>query len=782
VKNNILLLLPHPQADSAKNLLKNMLNNSGILYSDCSVLYLNSSRGFADLYEDKKKKNPTEKLLKMRAKISEKIAIKNPNIVVCFGSECLKAITNYNSVTAWRGSVIIGDHGQKILPTYQAEGILKLYGNRPICELDLSKAKRESYSREFDLQEPTMTLLPSYGQVIEWFDQMYQDNPDRVAFDIETTYETFIVRSIGLAYKIGEEIKTISVPFTVSSPAQAITNSKFIKINNYNISCLTPYFFPLQEVTVLDLFAKLFANEKIAKVGQNSVAFDQVILEELYGFVFKNHMFDTMHAHHLCYLEFPKSLDFMTTFYTRYPNYWSNKITNDDKSNGRYNCWDCTVTLECSYVLESELKSLGMYKLYTDYIHPVLFSLARMSQVGTRLNMDKRNKLKEVFQKEIDEINKWTEKKYAKKINFDSPKQVKELLYEKEKFPEQIGKNKKVTTDAEALKKLVKRYPREEVLKKLLRYRKVSKLVGTYLSSRVSEDGALRTSFDASGTGTGRISSSQSIKKEGANLQNIPYSIRPLFIAREGYTLIEGDLSQAETLVVAELLARLGYPSLVERYEDPAFDIHSWAASGIFNRPAVDIDKSQRNIGKLSNHSGNYGAGPGVLVSQSIKREIEYNGQIGIDYAFSKRILEKRHTQLPGLKVWWADVERRLKTTRCIETIFGRKRYFFGRLDKETYRTAYAFEPQSTIGDLTNRIIIRLDKKLESSLLIPDFHILMQVHDSIMFEVPDACVSESIRIFRECAKIPMHFNYDRKPLIVPLDVCVGKVWGEMTEV
>jgi DNA polymerase-1 len=533
----------------------------------------------------------------------------------------------------------------------------------------------------------------------------------------------------------------------------------------------------MQEVTILDRFDQLFRDPTIQKVGQNSVGFDQVILEETYGFQFVNHFMDTMHAHHTCYLEFPKSLDFLTTFYTRFSNYWSKKETANDKSNSIYNCWDCVVTLECSHAIEWELKSLGMYDLYFNHIHPLEFALARMSNNGMLIDMEERERREKAAVVELNEISLWFEEKYKTKINLDSPKQVKELLYEREKFPIQLSKTKSITTDAEALKKLSKRFPREEVLTKMLRYRTIGKLCRTYYRAKVDADSCIRTSFNPSGTDTGRLSSSSNIKDTGSNLQNVPPIVRPLHIAREGCTFIEGDLSQAETLVVAQLLAKMGYRTLVEKYKDPSFDIHKWAAAGIYDICETEVVKAQRDCGKLSNHSGNYGAGPGVLVSQSIKRGVSINGSLGIDYALSKTILEKRHKLLPGLKKWWKQIEDTLRTTRCLTTIFGRKRYFFGRLDESTYRTAYAFEPQSTVGDLCNRIIVALDKRLP-----PTCRLVLSVHDSIMIEVPDALVMQIVELFRECARIPLQYLEGEEPLIIPLDIKIGKKWGELLEV
>ena len=177
----------------------------------------------------------------------------------------------------------------------------------------------------------------------------------------------------------------------------------------------------------------------------------------------------------------------------------------------------------------------------------------------------------------------------------------------------------------------------------------------------------------------------------------------------------------------------------------------------------------ERAVGKLRNHSGNYGAGPGVLVNEAIKREIP-----GITYKFSKQILEAGHRQVPGLKKWWRHVERTIRTARSLETCLGRKRYFFGRFEHATYRAAYAHEPQSTCGDVNNEIFFKCDELLEHG------YPLIQVHDETVLEVPDEYVDEAVKRFQEFARTPLFIN--DVPLFIPLDISIGKNWGKMTEV
>lgn len=755
-------------------LIKNILNNCGISFDKCFCTALvphEIKSGFFDsFYLDKKKTQPTKELEDYRKNLQEKILNIRPNIVLLLGTEPLKAILNKYSIKDWRGS-ICKFNNIKVIPTFHPRYLFKVYSDRLLCELDCKKVREQSYTKEIiNVNEPEIVVNPSYEITIDWLQRLKKDKASRVSFDIETTFDNFSIRTLGLAYKRNDnKIKSISIPFMKNSYTSGFNIAK-----GANVLSITPnndyvsYFDPRQELVIHDLVNDIFSDEKIQKVGQNSISFDQPILENQFLYTFKNHFMDIMHAHHVCYLELPKGLDFLCSFYTNYSNYWSDKVTGDDRSNAIYNCWDAVVTLECAEMIEKELKEMSLDSLYFDHIHPLCFALTRAGEYGVAYDKELAETMKIAYQKELDLINIKAKEIIKKDCNLSSPTQLKELLYDELKYPKQFAKDgSSITTDAEAIKKLLVKYPDDEILKVILKHRELSKVISTYLEIQLDGDGIMRTNFNASGTDTGRISSSTTLRGTGSNLQNVPKDLRNLFVARAGCTLIKGDLSQAETLVVKELLSKHGDDTLAKRYEDPKFDIHAWAAAAIFEIKESEVTKQQRQVGKLANHSGNYGAGPNVLVSQAIKR-----GVSGITYQFSKTILEQRHKYLPGLRRWWKACEDELKKTRTITTALGRKRIFFGRLDESTFRTAYAFEPQSIVGDVANRILTTLDRKLPS-----DCRVVLQVHDEVVFECPDSKIEECLKIFKEAAKIEIHVNKDRKPLIIPIDISYGKKWG-----
>jgi DNA polymerase-1 len=360
-----------------------------------------------------------------------------------------------------------------------------------------------------------------------------------------------------------------------------------------------------------------------------------------------------------------------------------------------------------------------------------------------------------------------------------SPKQVQQLLYEKLRFPVVYHhKTKKATADEDALLRLSAKYPNEPALRMIIEYRKISKMISTFIDVKVDVDGAMRCSYNASGTITGRISSSKTIWGTGMDLHNIPTgytpgvpSTRHLYIARPGCLFVKGDLKQAEAMVVAWILKSLGDDTLYDLYKDPAFDIHRWcAARFVYQIPEDQVTKEQRQQGgKLANHSGNYMAGPGVM-----ERRARQMGYEGFSFRFCKEILERRAAGIPGLRVWWNEVERQVKATRMLQTCFGRRLHFFERLEGDELRSAVAFEPQSTVGDVCNEMFIRLSN---SNVYYP----LLTTHDEIVVECQDKnsglVAAEMLRM----AKISLAIRPNVEPLIIPIEISIGKNWRDTEE-
>ncbi len=771
-----------PFIGHAGKLLKQMAAHSSIDYSKCYVTNVSNERppgnDFTFFYSDKNRNEPNAKLTMLWAKLRHKIEEIKPNVVIALGAEALRAITGERKISQWRGTIMMYK-GIKIIPTYHPAYVMRVYGDHPIVELDFSKALRESDYPEYREPKVDITIRPNFSQVISWLDKV--ENYKRISFDIETLTDKLIMRCISLSVKLEcNTYSAISIPFIVlskSSLTSISSDNKLVKLGKVSDS-VSSYWSIEDEIVILTKLSKIF-NSNIEVVGQNSISFDAPIIRDQLDIQIKNHYMDTMHAWHVLYSEFPKSLSFLCSVLTNHRNYWTNKNTGIDDSEWKYNCYDSIVTLEVSYVIEDYLREENLLDFYFKNTHRLAFALSDAQEYGILFDVEEQKHMIVVFEAAIDKVKKEINVLCGYEINPGSPKQVKKLLYSKLRFPTMHMKGK-VTVDEVALRKLEKRYPNEIILSKIIGYRKVVKLVGTYLNVNIDEDSRMRTSYNASGTKGARISSSKTLRGTGLDLQNIPagrsrgvVNIRHLFIAGKNKKLVKGDLSQAETRIVSEILYRCGDNTLHELYKNPNFDIHKWMATFIYGKIVDAIIKLERDVGKLANHSGNYGAGPNVLMAKALKDGIE-----GIDYNFAQLIMLARHRAIPGLKVWWSTVERQLRQTRILTTCLGRKRIFFGRLDDTTYRDAYSFEPQSTCGEVCNIIFTALREQFIERRL-NNCHVILQNHDEVVVECLSYRVSLVAKMMKDAANIPLYIN--KEPLIIPIDISVGDNWRDMEE-
>jgi len=768
-----------PFVGASGHLLRQMLQHSGIDFNSCFVTNVSPERPpngkFMYFYEGKKHNEPSERLIKWRKELRDKIERLKPNVVVILGAEALKAITNKKGIEAWRGSVLTYKN-VKLIATYHPSAVIRKYSFHPIVEMDLAKANRESQYPDVRYDKYSIISKPSLTQTLKWLEEC--SNYPRVGWDIETVGQH--VRCVGLARGGSDNPEAFVIPFIKFPSTDMVMpgTKNIIRIGNVSEE-MSSYWNEHDELLVLNALDKVMSSKMIQKVGHNSISFDSPIMLKEFKMETNNHSMDTMHAFHLLYSELPMGLKFLNTIMLNIPNYWTGKETVSDESEWHYNGLDAICTLLISYKLDEELHDASMMGLYRS-INDLAIALTRVQERGITIDTVARDKMIVEQRQKLEDIAKRIAISAAlatgnpiNTFNPNSPKQVKELLYDTLKFPTMFDKGK-VSTGEVALRKLVKRYPKEIVINDIINYRKVSKLINTFLDINLDDDGRMRTCYNASGTKSGRISSSKTLWKTGMNLQNIPVgkskgveNIRNIFVPIKNKVFIKADLSQAEALVVAEILHRHGDPTLRNLHKSKDFDIHSWMIDQLYKYTGIASLKDRRDIGKLANHSGNYGAGPNVLVNKAAKEEIE-----GIDYKIAQSIIVARHKAIPGLRIWWKWVERQLRKTRTLSTCFGRTRYFFGRLDETTFRDAYSFEPQSIVGDVTNKILTKIEMNPDSKL-----DVLLQVHDEVDGECYDEDVDAVNDEIQKASIIPLFIN--DIPLIIPMDIEVGTNWRDV---
>lgn len=730
-----------PFVGGSGKILNWLLQDAGINREECFITNVMTVRpvnnDFGHFYEDASRKHPRDILLEGYDRLKNEILDVKPNVIVVFGNEALKALTGLTGITKKRGSVHLYEDRFKVIPTIHPAAVMRMWEYRPLVLFDLKKALKESESPDYRITNRLWIKVRTLPE-LKAYVTSYLTYAKYLAFDIETC---------------NNQISCISF---ASDPYNAFT----IPIHIYDKSFWTPE----EELQVWSLIKTLLESD-IKKIAQNA-SFDMFFLQTTVGIKVKSLWMDTMNAHHMNYPELPKALDLLCSIYTDQP-YYKDMISDDIY---HYNCLDSMITFECAMKIEEELKESGMDELYHTHINSLIAPLLDMQIRGVRIDMKKKVLAAESAREDIKVSQKRLDEAVGYALNVNSPKQMKDFLYQDLQMPSIISrKTGTVTTDEAALHKLAKQYP-NPVFDLILHIRGQRKLLSTYLESSTDADGRFRCSYILFGTETGRIASKQSVYGTGGNLQNVPKGIaREIFIPDEDKMFISADLSQAEARVVAYLADET---RLIKAFEAGG-DVHRRVASIMFDKPEDKVTHKERELGKRIVHASNYGMGAGKMAELS-----------DISYHEAEEKMNLYHNHFPKIRIWHMEIERQLKKTRTLTTPLGRKRMFFGRWNAALLRDAYAYIPQSTVADITLRGMLNL------YIYLPvECDIVFNIHDEIVIQVPiddpimSGCGNEGWHkkikeIVIKRMTIPIQIK--ERTLVIPISIKIGMNWNEVS--
>jgi DNA polymerase-1 len=351
-------------------------------------------------------------------------------------------------------------------------------------------------------------------------------------------------------------------------------------------------------------------------------------------------------------------------------------------------------------------------------------------------------------------------------FNINSPRQLSDVLFNRLQLPKPVkyGKGKTVSTAVDVLEELAERH---DVPRLVLEYRQLSKLKSTYVDALPAmvdaRTGRLHTTFNQTGTSTGRLSSTN------PNLQNIPIrtelgrEIRAAFIAEPGHVLLAADYSQIELRLLAHFSED---PLLVEAFRR-GDDIHRLTAAEVFGVPPLAIDAEHRRRAKAVNFGIVYGLSPFGLAQQ-----------LGIETREARKFIDNYFEKYQGVRRF---IDRTLEETRReqrVRTLFGRVRPIPDINSKNpnqrgfAERTAVNTPLQGTAADLIKVAMIHIDAELLARRLRT--RMTLQVHDELVFEAPE----DEVETVRALVKDKMEHAHK---LLVPLvvDVGVGKNWRDL---
>ncbi|MEE8246305.1 MAG: DNA polymerase I [Alphaproteobacteria bacterium] len=538
----------------------------------------------------------------------------------------------------------------------------------------------------------------------------------------------------------------------------------------------TPRQIPLKQA--LDALKPLLADPGVLKVGQN-IKYDMLVLARYGAHVAP--VDDTMllsyvlegglHGHGMDELA-RLHLGVDTIKFKEVAGTGKSQITFDKVPLHKaldYAAEDADVTLRLYGVLKPRLVPERMTTVYETLERPLIPVLSDMERAGIKVARDDLRRLSNDFAQRAAELEEEIHKLVGRPFTIGSPKQLGEILFDEMGLQGgRKGKSGAYSTGADVLEGLAAQG--HDLPARVLDWRQLTKLKSTYtdaLQEQINpETGRVHTSFSQAGASTGRLASSN------PNLQNIPVrteegrKIRHAFIAEAGHTLVSVDYSQIELRLAAHVAE---VESLRQAFL-AGQDIHAITASQVFGVPVEGMDPMIRRQAKAINFGIIYGISAFGLANN-----------LGIPQAEAKAYIEAYFERYPGIRAYMDRTKAACREHGYVETMFGRKVHMPGIKDKNPARRNFAERAainaplQGSAADIIRRAMIRVPPALAKARL--GARMLLQVHDELLFEVPEAEVDETAAVVKrvmETACAPV------VELSVPLtaEVGIGPNWAE----
>jgi len=596
-----------------------------------------------------------------------------------------------------------------------------------------------------------------YETILEWpqFDAWLEqlEQAELFAFDTETTSLNYMDAAIvGLSFAV-QAGRAAYVPVAHSYPG-------------------APAQLPRDEV--LSKLKPLLESPRHLKVGQN-LKYDMSVLAN-YDITLRGIAHDTMLESYV--LDSTATRHDMDSLSLKYLGHKTikyeevagkgakqigfNEVALDEAA--PYAAEDADITLRLHQTLWPRLEEIpALAELYKVMEVPLLSVLSRMERNGVLVDSAMLQQQSGELSAKMDEIEKEAIDEAGEPFNLASPKQIQGILFDKLGLPvlKKTPKGQPSTAE-EVLAELAQDYPLPRLI---LEHRSLSKLKSTYtdkLPLMVNpHSGRVHTSYHQAVAATGRLSSSD------PNLQNIPVRseegrrIRQAFIAPGGGRILAADYSQIELRIMAHLSGDEGLLKAFAAGED----IHRATAAEVFETPLGEVTNDQRRSAKAINFGLIYGMSAFGLAKQ-----------LDIDRAAAQDYVNLYFARYPGVKAYMDTTREQAKEQGYVETVFGRRLYIpdinssNGQRRQYAERTAINAPMQGSAADIIKRAMLAVDEWLQGQT---DIKMVMQVHDELVFEVPEARVEEARA---QITKLMSGAAELRVPLLV--EAGVGGNWDE----
>jgi DNA polymerase-1 len=430
-----------------------------------------------------------------------------------------------------------------------------------------------------------------------------------------------------------------------------------------------------------------------------------------------------------------------------------------------YACADADMTLRLRSLLEEELKRLGLWDLFTKVEMPLLPVLLRMETNGVALDAPRLREMAWNMAEKLAGLEAEIYNSVGHRFNVNSTQQLGAVLYDELGLPRAKKTKSGYSTEASVLEALRGTH---SIIELLLEYRQLSKLRSTYVDALPAmidpNTGRIHTSFNQTGTTTGRLSSSE------PNLQNIPVrteegrQVRRAFIAQDELSvLLAADYSQIDLRALAHLSQD---PSLVGAFQQDE-DVHTTTASQVFGVPPSEVTTEMRRVAKTVNFGVIYGMSEyGLEQATELSREE------------AARFIKAYFGKYSGVKEYLDATKREAADMGYVQTVLGRRRYIpeirasNAQVRMAAERMAINMPVQGTSADIIKVAMVQLQNEMDTRGLAA--RMILQVHDELLFELPREEVGELTSLLYAVMPCALELSVPLK-----IDVKMGKNWDEM---
>jgi DNA polymerase-1 len=628
--------------------------------------------------------------------------------------------------------------------------VISVYGEPTFEETSKEAIPKQ---KEQKINKKNYHLITNEKEIDEWINEA--EEAGELAIDTETSsldaHQADLV-GISLSTKIGKAC--------------------YIPIGHKFKGCL-------KKEVVIKKLKPLLEDKSVKKIGQN-IKFDFIVLFKqginmnamedtmLMSYVLdagKNrHNMDTLSEIHLQH----KTISFKEVVGTGKKEINFSDVEIDKAM--EYAAEDSDITYRLYKIFSKNLKLEKLTNIYEIFEKPLIKILAFMEIEGIKINNNFLKMLSIKFEKKIIKLEKEVFKISKKEFNIASPKQLGEIIYNELKIAV-LKKTRKgsFATNASVLEDLA--FKGHKFPQLILDWRQLSKLKNTYsdaLPEHINPTTKrVHTSFLLAATTTGRLASSD------PNLQNIPVKsedgkdIRKAFVAEKDFTLISADYNQIEMRILADLADVKELKKAFKNNED----IHSLTASQIFDIDIKKVDKDMRRKAKAINFGIIYGISQYGLAKQ-----------INVSNHEANNFLNAYFLKFPEIKIYMNDTIKFCRKSGYVNNIFGRRSHFNGINDKNfnirnfQERASINAPIQGSASEIMRLAMIRLNKKFES-IKNNKSKILLQIHDELIFEVPEKEAKSITKVIQEEMTSVTESDLHSFSTRLTVDVNTGDNWG-----